>query len=109
MRAWSFSEKALIVSARLASETPDFAPVEPYADGFVTSITTFQKLYEQAELKDWIEEQLPEPAVARRGRGSSTSFATARIGSASLPVDTEGREGMLSRQSSPASTSTRSC
>ena len=63
-RAWAFCEKALIVSARLASETPDFAPVEPYADGFVTSITTFQKLYEQAELKDWIEEQLPEPAVA---------------------------------------------
>ena len=64
LRAWSFSEKALVVSARLASETPDFASVEPYADGFVTSITTFQKLYEQAELKDWIEEQLPEPAVA---------------------------------------------
>ena len=64
MRAWSFAERVLIVSARLASESPDFAPVTPYADGFVTSISTFQKLYEQAELKDWIEAHLPEPAVA---------------------------------------------
>ena len=64
IRAWSFAKRALIVSARLASETPDFAPVAPYADGFVTSISTFQKLYEQAELKDWLEEHLPEPAVA---------------------------------------------
>ena len=63
-RAWSFAERALIVSARLASEAPDFAPVAPYGDGFVTSISTFQKLYEQAEFKDWIEEHLPEPAVA---------------------------------------------
>ena len=36
----------------------------PYGDGFVTSIPTFQKFYEQAELKDWIEDHLPEPAVA---------------------------------------------
>ena len=64
MRAWSFAERALIVSARLASETPDFSPVAPYADGFVTSISTFQKLYEQTELKDWLEDHLPEPAVA---------------------------------------------
>ena len=64
MRAWSFAERVLIVSARLASESPDFAPVTPYADGFVTSISTFQKLYEQAELKDWLEVHLPEPAVA---------------------------------------------
>ena len=52
------------MSARLASETPEFVPIAPYADGFVTSISTFQKLYEQAELKDWLEEHLPGPAVA---------------------------------------------
>ena len=64
LRAWSFAERALIVSARLTSETPDLASVAEYGDGFVTSIPTFQKFYDQAELKDWIEEHLPEPAVA---------------------------------------------
>ena len=63
-RAWSFAGKALIVSARLSSETPEFAPVGPYADGHVTSIATFQKLYEQAGLKEWIEQHLGTPAVA---------------------------------------------
>ena len=63
-RAWSYAERALIVSARLASQTRDFTPVGQYADGFVTSIETFQKLYEHRELKDWIEAQLAEPAIA---------------------------------------------
>ena len=49
---------------RLISETPELASVAEYGDGFVTSIPTFQKFYEQAEIKDWIEEHLPEPAVA---------------------------------------------
>ena len=62
--AWSYAERALIVSARLTSETPEFASIAGYGDGFVTSIPTFQKFYEQAELKDWIEEHLHEPAVA---------------------------------------------
>lgn len=62
--AWSFVERALIVSARLTSETPELASIAPYGDGFVTSIPTFQKFYEQTELKDWIEEHLSEPAVA---------------------------------------------
>ena len=36
VRAWSFAERALIVSARLTSETPELASVAPYGDGFVT-------------------------------------------------------------------------
>ena len=63
-RAWSYAERILIVSARLTSETPELVSVAPYGDGFVTSIPTFQKFYEQAELKDWIEDQLSETAVA---------------------------------------------
>ena len=63
-RAWSFAERALIVSARLISETPELASVAPYGDGFVTSIPTFQKFYEQTELKEWIEDRLSVPAVA---------------------------------------------
>ena len=63
-RAWSLAERALIVSARLTSESPELASVAEYGDGFVTSIPTFQKFYEQSELKDWIEGHLPETAVA---------------------------------------------
>ena len=62
--AWSYAEKALIVSARLASQTRDFTPARQYGDGYVTSIETFQKLYEQGELKAWLEAQLGESAVA---------------------------------------------
>ena len=62
--AWSYAERALIVSARLMSATPELVSVAPYGDGFVTSIPTFQKFYEQTELKDWIEDHLFEPAVA---------------------------------------------
>ena len=64
LRAWSLAERALIVSARLTSETPEFASVAEYRDGFVTSIPTFQKFYEQSELKDWIDDLLSEAAVA---------------------------------------------
>ena len=63
-RAWSYAERALIVSARLASQTPDFTAVGRYADGYVTSVPTFQKLYQQNKLKTWIEAQLGEPAIA---------------------------------------------
>ena len=62
-RAWSFAQGALIVSARLATDTADLKPVGAYGDGIVTSIGTFQKFYEQGELKDWLDEHLPEPAV----------------------------------------------
>ena len=63
-RAWSYAKRALIVSARLASQTRDFTPAGQYGDGYVTSIETFQKLYEQGELKAWLEAQLGESAIA---------------------------------------------
>ena len=62
-RAWSFAQGMLIVSARLTNDTADLKPAEAYGDGVVTSIGTFQKFYEQGELKDWLDEHLPEPAV----------------------------------------------
>ena len=64
LRAWSLATRVLIVSARLTSETPELASVTEYGDGFVTSIPTFQKFYDQAEFKAWLEQHLPEPAVA---------------------------------------------
>ena len=64
MHAWSFAERVLIVSARLASDTTDFTPTQSYGDGVVTSIRTFQKFYEQGELQNWLDQHLPKPAVA---------------------------------------------
>lgn len=62
-KAWSFAKKVLIVSARLVSETSEFVPVAKYNDGHVTAIGTFQKLYEQRELKEWIESILGQSAT----------------------------------------------
>ena len=62
-QAWSFAQGTLIVSARLATDTADLKPAGAYGDGVVTSIGTFQKFYEHGELKDWLDEHLPEPAV----------------------------------------------
>ena len=62
-RAWSFAQGTLIVSARLATDTADLKPAGAYGDGVVTSIGTFQKFYEQDELKDWLDEHLPGPAI----------------------------------------------
>ena len=62
-RAWSFAQRTLIVSARLATDTTDLKPAGAYRDGVVTSVGTFQKFYEQDELKDWLDEHLSEPAI----------------------------------------------
>ncbi len=63
-KAWSFARKALIVSARLASQSTGLVPTGHHADGCVTSIGTFQKFYEQRELADWVEAVLGKRAVA---------------------------------------------
>ena len=80
-RAWSFAQGTLIVSARLATDTADLKPAGAFGDGIVTSIGTFQKFYEQGELKEWLDEHLPEPAVPA-GPGVFYVFreATDRIG-----------------------------
>ncbi len=80
-RAWSFTQGTLIVSARLSTDTADPKSTEAYGDGMVTSINTFQKLYKQDELKSWLDEHLPEPAVPA-GPGVFYVFrdATDRIG-----------------------------
>ena len=64
LRAWSYAEKALIVSARLTSDASTLTRAGRYGDGVVTSIGTFQKFYDQSELKNWLNEHLPELATA---------------------------------------------
>lgn len=62
-RAWSLAERVLIVSARLAVEAEALAAAEDYADGCLTSRGTFQKFFEQDELKHWIDHALDASAV----------------------------------------------
>jgi DNA phosphorothioation-associated putative methyltransferase len=61
--AWSYTKKMLIVSARLTVDC-DYQSEVTYADGYVTRIGTFQKLFEQHELGNWIENVLGESGVA---------------------------------------------
>lgn len=61
--AWQLADKLLVVSAMLAND--DFiARFKPYKDGVLTSRNTFQKYYQQAELKGFIERSLGEVPVA---------------------------------------------
>lgn len=60
--AWSLANRLLIVSARLRSDVDEIRG-DDYADGVVTRCGTFQHFYLQAELRDWIERVLEEPAV----------------------------------------------
>lgn len=61
--SWELTQKLLVVSAMLANES-HIAQFQPYKDGVITSRNTFQKYYNQSELKDFIETTLDENAIA---------------------------------------------
>jgi DNA phosphorothioation-associated putative methyltransferase len=61
--AWALAKKLLIVSARLNIEASAFGWQSEYGDGFLTSRNTFQKLFEQDELRQWIEGVLGIPSI----------------------------------------------
>ena len=62
-RAWSLAEQVLVVSARLAAEASTISDASAFADGCLTSRGTFQKLFEQHELKHWIDRTLETSAL----------------------------------------------
>lgn len=53
-RAWDLAGKALLVAARSTMDAPPEDVLKPYRDGFLTSRGTFQKFYNQTELREWI-------------------------------------------------------
>lgn len=61
--AWELTEKLLVVSVMLANDE-FIAQFTPYKDGVITSRNTFQKYYQQAEIKSFIERSLDESAIA---------------------------------------------
>lgn len=66
-RAWSLAESLLIVSGRLHDEARGLEGT-PHADGILTERGTFQKFYDQNELRTWISEVLEvEPVAAEPG------------------------------------------
>jgi len=63
-RAWDLTEKILIVSARLSLDGRGLQSFREYQDGCLTSRGTFQKFFEQQELRNWIDSTLGVQAVA---------------------------------------------
>ena len=63
-RAWRLAEQVLIVSARLTMDSRFHGETLDYADGYLTSRGTFQKLFDQQELRNWIDQNLGVSSVA---------------------------------------------
>lgn len=63
-RAWALAEDVLIVSARMTMDSQFLGETKEYADGLVTSRGTFQKFFEQSELRTWIDQILGANSVA---------------------------------------------
>lgn len=62
-RAWALAEQILVVSARLTLEAKSLRETRDYEDGYLTSRGTFQKFFEQQELRQWIDLTLEVSAV----------------------------------------------
>jgi DNA phosphorothioation-associated putative methyltransferase len=98
--AWSYAKQILIVSARLTLDV-DHEGEPSYADGYVTRLGTFQKLFEQHELRQWIETTLGESGVAAapgvfyvfRDQNSKYAYVSARLRRrAAIPRQTRSDE-----------------
>lgn len=61
-RAWDLAERLLIVAARLEGEN-DTDHFESCGDGLLTGAGTFQKFYQQSELRSWLQGTLDTPPV----------------------------------------------
>ncbi len=62
-RAWGLAEQVLIVSARLTMDARFQGEAQGYADGCLTSRGTFQKFFDQQELRNWIDQTLSVASV----------------------------------------------
>lgn len=62
-RAWALAAQVLVVSARLTLEARALRESTNYEDGCLTSRGTFQKFFEQQELRQWIDRTLEASAV----------------------------------------------
>lgn len=63
-KAWKLAQKVLLVSARPLHEAKDVKEGKPYKDGVITGTGTFQRFYDQTELRDWLETHTKATATA---------------------------------------------
>lgn len=61
--AWALAEQVLIVSARLTLDGRSLEDAQDYADGLLTRRGTFQKFFDQQELRNWIDQTLEVSAI----------------------------------------------
>jgi DNA phosphorothioation-associated putative methyltransferase len=86
-RAWELTQNVLIVSARMAMDAQFLGATQDYADGLLTSRGTFQKFFEQTELRVWIDQVLGVNSVAAapgvfyvfRDDGARATFLSSRF------------------------------
>lgn len=85
-RAWGLAEQILVVSARLMPEVKVLRENTDYEDGWRISCGTFQKFFEQQELRQWIDRPLPASTVpgvrlfyAFRDEQARTQFELFRV------------------------------
>ena len=62
-KAWKLARRVLVVSGRLESDSR-LNSEETYGDGVVTKLGTFQKLYDQNELREWITQTIGDAPIA---------------------------------------------
>ena len=93
--AWKLANQLLIISARLTFEARGH--LTPFSDGFITGSSTFQKFYEQQELRDWIDATLGETSVAVAPGIFYAFFVTRKYASRSWHRGTAGEPAGRSR------------
>ena len=84
--AWALAEQVLIVSARLTLDAKSLRESSDYKDGCLTCRGTFQKFFEQQELRHWIDQTLQVSAVPAapgvfyifRDEGARAAFVASR-------------------------------
>ncbi len=62
-KAWALAKDVLVVSARLTLEARSLNASTDHEDGLLTSRGTFQKFFDQQELRNWIDQTLGVSAV----------------------------------------------
>lgn len=61
--AWSLARRLLVIAVRTKNDAPLF-PGEKFEDGYCTRLNTFQKFFEQEELRTWIDAALNVMSLA---------------------------------------------
>lgn len=92
--AWGLTRRVLVVSARMTAEGPDAGATISCSDGVLTRLGTFQKFFEQRELRSWIDATLGEACVAAgpgvfyvfRDAGDRSSFVASRFRRTGRPM-----------------------